>query len=80
MEVVLADVEGRESRSSEDGDAARGILSYDSSDMLAACVCSLIAEGAIVCGSLEAGKERWCGCYVFRLFPALSSCRSSRAA
>ena len=47
MEVVLAEVEGRESKSSEDdGDAARGMLSYDWSDMFAAFVW------------IMAGKER----------------------
>jgi len=45
MEVVLAEVEGRESKSSEDdGDAARGILSYDWSDMFVAFVWMMVGK------------------------------------
>lgn len=57
MEVVLAEVEGSESKSSEDGDAARGMLSYDWSDMFAVlCGSPDDREGAMIRCLLEQGR------------------------
>jgi hypothetical protein len=69
MEVVLAEVEGRESRSSEDGDGdeARGMLSYDWSDMFAAACCGFCGSREGAFGWVLSGQERSVGggcCYV----------------
>jgi hypothetical protein len=58
MEVVLAEVEGRESRSSEDGDTARGMLSYDWSDMLAAySFVRIVGERALIRCLSKQGRD-----------------------
>ena len=57
MEVVLAEVEGSESKSSEDGDAARGMLSYDWSDMFAVlCGSPDDRKGALIRSLLRQGS------------------------
>ena len=53
MEVVLAEVEGSESSSSDESDAALGMLSYDWSDMSAIGEGPGKQEDGVVCSPLS---------------------------